>query len=115
MGMKGFSLTVYHSGGLRPSTKVQELINDGIPFRLTDIAYSQIYEADIYFLLTDNHPLTRQQYRQMLQSDYWRTLQRERMFYSENKWNFDDPITMDKLLLEMPQLLRRSKEKKYSH
>ncbi|MEK3788110.1 AraC family transcriptional regulator [Paenibacillus sp. FSL K6-1230] len=115
MGMKGFSLTVYHTGGLRPSTKVQELINDGIPFRLTDIAYSQIYEADIYFLLTDNHPLTRQQYHQMLQSDYWRTLQRERMFYSENKWNFDDPITMDKLLLEMPQLLRRSKDKKYSH
>ncbi|MGE7926011.1 ABC transporter substrate-binding protein [Viridibacillus arvi] len=106
MGMKGFAVTIYHPEGYKPPTQVKKLIDEGIPFQLVALKHAHSYEADTFFMLTDGHPLSRVNYDNLLKEDYWKNLNKHQIYFSENKWNFDDPLTMDKLLVELPMLIR---------
>ncbi|WP_408892069.1 helix-turn-helix domain-containing protein [Paenibacillus taichungensis] len=105
MSMKGFGVTIYHPDGMQPPPKVKELIQAGIPFQLTRAEHARAYEADIHFILMDNDTRTIRLYRELMQLPYWSTKSADRIIVSENKYNFDDPLTMDKLLIELPQMI----------
>jgi ABC-type Fe3+-citrate transport system substrate-binding protein len=105
MSMKGFAVTVYHPDGMQPPPKVKELIRAGIPFQLTRPEHACSYEADTHFILMDNDPRTIRLYRRLMQLPYWNSKSIDRIILTENKYNFDDPLTMDRLLLEFPQMI----------
>ncbi|WP_071558723.1 helix-turn-helix domain-containing protein [Paenibacillus polymyxa] len=105
MSMKGFAVTVYHPDGMQPPPKVKELIQAGIPFQLTRPEHACSYEADTHFILMDNDPRTIRLYRRLMQLPYWNSKSIDRIILTENKYNFDDPLTMDRLLLELPQMI----------
>ncbi|WP_025722998.1 helix-turn-helix domain-containing protein, partial [Paenibacillus polymyxa] len=105
MSMKGFAVTVYHPDGMQPPPKVKELIRAGIPFQLTRPEHACSYEADTHFILMDNDPRTIRLYRRLMQLPYWNSKSIDRIILTENKYNFDDPLTMDRLLLELPQMI----------
>lgn len=108
LGMKGFALTIYHPHGFRPADSIKALIEAKIPFRLIDQAQVSEYRADIHFLLIDEHPLSREAAERLAQGTYLRGLGKDRFFITENKWNFDDPITMDRLIPVLPRILLRA-------
>lgn len=111
VGYKGFGVTVYHEQGFLPPTKVRELIDQHIPFQLINMEQSNSYVADVHFILMDKHPQTISNYQHWMSLAPWCDIERHRIIVSDNKWNFDDPITMDKLLLEFPQLVLKSMNK----
>ncbi len=105
MSMKGFGVTVYHPDGMQPPPKVKEMIQAGIPFQLTRLEHARAYESDIHFFLMDNDPRTIGLYRELMHLPYWNSKHADQIIVSENKYNFDDPLTMDKLLIELPQMI----------
>lgn len=108
LGYKGFGVTAYHKQGFLPPAKVQELIDQHIPFQLISWEQSAGYVAEVHFILLDKHPQTLSNYQQWMSLAPWANIARHRIIVSDNKWNFDDPLTMDKLLLEFPQLVLKS-------
>ncbi|MGE7842139.1 helix-turn-helix domain-containing protein [Lysinibacillus sp. NPDC093712] len=109
MGMKGFAVTIYHPNGYKPSSQVKNLIDAGIPFQLVALEHAHSYRAGTFFMLTDDHPLSRLNYDKLFEEEYWRNSRKSQIYFSKNKWNFDDPLTMDKLLIELPILIRQGR------
>lgn len=105
MSIKGFGVTVYHPDGMQPPPKVKEMIQAGIPFQLTRPEHARVYEADIHFFLMDNDPRTIGLYRELMHLPYWNSKHADQIIVSQNKFNFDDPLTMDKLLIELPHMI----------
>ncbi|ASA25144.1 hypothetical protein [Paenibacillus donghaensis] len=106
MGMKGFGLTIYHPLAFQPSEKVKELIETKLPFRMIQSHQTGEYRADVHFLLVDEDPLSKQEAVRIMHSRFWKSLSSNQAYVTEAKWNFDDPITMDQLLIQLPRILQ---------
>lgn len=106
MGMKGVSLTLYHPMAFEPADKVRRMIESGIPFHGIELEQISDYDADRLFLLVDESERSRKEAMRVMNSAYWNSFDSQHVYVTEAKWNFDDPITMDRLLPALPRIFR---------
>ncbi|WP_312148719.1 helix-turn-helix domain-containing protein [Paenibacillus odorifer] len=105
MGMKGIGLTLYHPLGFLPSSKVKEMIDIQLPFRMINIGQISEYQADTHFLLINDDERSKQAKSHLTNSSFWNRHGEKYAYVLEAKWNHDDPITMQKLLSVLPRIL----------
>jgi ABC-type Fe3+-citrate transport system substrate-binding protein len=106
MGMKGVALTLYHPMAFEPADKVRRMIESGIPFHGIELEQMSDYDADCLFLLVDESERSRKEAMRVMNSAYWNSFDSQHVYVTEAKWNFDDPITMDRLLPALPRIFR---------
>lgn len=109
MGGHGFALTIYQPFAFCPPPAVSQMIQQQIPYLA--IAWDELaqYASDRIFLLVDDDEVSRQYLHQLINSSVWKRLQTHHPFQlhmTESKWNFDDPITREHLLLVLPDILK---------
>ncbi|MGG4143427.1 AraC family transcriptional regulator [Paenibacillus algorifonticola] len=106
MGMRGIALTLYHPMAFEPADKVKQLIGEGILFQAIALEQMSEYHADRLFLLVGESERSRTEAARITKSAYWQSLDSSRVYVTEAKWNFDDPITRDRLLPALPRIFR---------
>ncbi|SFE40779.1 AraC-type DNA-binding protein [Paenibacillus algorifonticola] len=106
MGMRGIALTLYHPMAFEPAVKVRQLIEEGIPFQAINLEQMSDYHADRLFLLVGESERSRSEASRIINSVYWHSFDSSRVYVTEAKWNFDDPITRDRLLPALPRIFR---------
>ncbi|BFT69191.1 helix-turn-helix domain-containing protein [Paenibacillus sp. P36] len=106
MGMRGVAYTLYHPLAFEPSDKAKELIARKIPFYAIEPEMIKDYEADHLFLLVDECKRSKRKAQSVTNHPYWQSLGQDHVHVMEGKWNFDDPITMDRLLPLLPRIIR---------
>ncbi|KQO17875.1 AraC family transcriptional regulator [Paenibacillus sp. Leaf72] len=106
MGMRGIALTLYHPMAFEPADKVRQLIEAGILFQAIALEQMSEYHADRLFLLVGESERSRTEAARITKSAYWQSLDSSRVYVTEAKWNFDDPITRDRLLPALPRIFR---------
>lgn len=108
MGVQGFPLTLYHPLGFEPSPEVASLMKKEVRFLNIQKHEVANYAGDCLFVLTSCNRRDDAYLRQRLAQTSWIHLPpnvRNRTYTTYAKWNFDDPITRDRLLKVMPRIL----------
>lgn len=111
MGQSGFAATLYHPKGFRPSAAAGELIANGEPFRLLRTGEVAALDGDRLFVLSDLDAAGMRGLRMLLNGPEWpspASARHSRVHIAESCWNFDDPVTRDRLLTELPNIVRLS-------
>ena len=109
MGMSGFAVTLYHPRAFRPSASVSELIACGEPYRELDGEALPKVDGDRVFLLADAREIGNGNVRKLMDSPAWRgmdAVKEGRVHVADSSWNYDDPITRDRLLAALPGIMR---------
>ncbi|MEC0226164.1 AraC family transcriptional regulator [Paenibacillus alba] len=106
MGMRGVAFTLYHPLAFEPSDKVKDLIARSIPFFAIEPEMIKDYGADHLFLLVDEYERSKRKAQSVTNHPYWKSMGEDCVHILEGKWNFDDPITMDRLLPLLPRIIR---------
>ncbi|MBN2982528.1 helix-turn-helix domain-containing protein [Cohnella algarum] len=111
MGQRGLATTLYHPLAFRPPVRIAEMIEEQITFR--SIALEQLpgYAGDRVFLLVGEDAASAQALVKLANSEIWLGLDAVRngfAYVSEAHWNYDDPITKDRLFPVLPVILGRS-------
>ncbi|MBJ6360029.1 helix-turn-helix domain-containing protein [Paenibacillus sp. GCM10012307] len=109
MGNSGFAVSLYHDNGFLPSNCVIELMTQGEPFRKVSVDTLSRLDGDRLFLLTDFHEIDNQNVQWLMNTPGWQAIdavKRGCMHMVESSWNYDDPITRDRLLSVLPTILR---------
>ncbi|OCT16888.1 hypothetical protein A8709_00810 [Paenibacillus pectinilyticus] len=106
MGMRGVAFTLYHPLAFEPSDKAKDLIARNIPFFAIEPEMIMEYGADHLFLLVDEYERSKRKAQSVMNHPYWLSLGQDHVHVLDAKWNFDDPITMDRLLPLLPRMIR---------
>ena len=85
---------------------MKDLIARSIPFFAIEPEKIQDYEADHLFLLVDEYERSKLKAQSVTNHPYWKSLGEDYVHILDGKWNFDDPITMDRLLPLLPRIIR---------
>jgi len=104
MGHQGLSVTLYETLGFVPPKQVRKLIDAGERFAGISAEVVADYAGDEIFVLTDDSEETAKETKGLLESPIWATLsavKNERVHVLDSRWNFDDPVTRDRLLDEL--------------
>lgn len=112
MGHQGLSVTLFDALGFRPADKVKQLIDKGERFAEISAEVLPDYAGDEIFVLSNGQDETKQELDRLLAGNTWRTLpavKKGRVHQMDSQWNFDDPITRDRLLDELQNLLSPSR------
>ncbi|GGG59981.1 ABC transporter substrate-binding protein [Paenibacillus radicis (ex Gao et al. 2016)] len=109
MGDSGFANILYDTLGYAPTPKIQKELIDTNE-RFTDISNEVLpeYSGDYLFILTDDDEAARAASESFTQDKVFKSIEavaNKRVYYIETKWNFDDPVTKDRLLDELPKIL----------
>ncbi|MEK3887878.1 ABC transporter substrate-binding protein [Bacillus sp. FSL K6-3431] len=97
--------------GFQPAEKVKQLIDNGDGF--SDISEEVLpeYAGDVLFVLTDQSEETTTETENLLNSDTWKMIPAVKtghVYIMDSLWNFDDPITRERLLDELPKLMMKN-------
>lgn len=108
MGQSGFAATLYESLGFRPSVPVQRLIERGIPWmeiRSDEISHCA---GERNFLLAPEQELRTEAIAACHLVQLFAGLAPGKLHLAEASWNFDDPITRERLLAMLPAIFART-------
>ncbi|MFF2091197.1 hypothetical protein [Paenibacillus sp. NPDC058174] len=111
MGSNGLTSTIYHPLAFKPSKKIKELIEHGIDFRHVAADMLQTYAGDRLFLLVGEDQVSLVAEKLLSQSAHWQGLlpvQRNFVYRMHAKWNYDDSITLERLLNVLPCVMGNS-------
>ncbi|MFD2410985.1 ABC transporter substrate-binding protein [Paenibacillus rhizoplanae] len=107
MGSKGLNETLYGQLGFKPAEGVQKLVDAGERFvTISDEVLPQ-YIGKHMFLLTDTSSKTAARQSALMDSGLWKAIpavKEGRVYTFDSKYNFDDPITLDRLLDEIVEI-----------
>ncbi|MBD2843909.1 ABC transporter substrate-binding protein [Paenibacillus sp. IB182496] len=108
MGNRGLAVTVFDVLKFQPAPKVQELIEQSE--RFIDISHEVLpeYAGDWIFLLSNSADETVEAVEGLESSDLWQTIPAVKdgqVYKLPSRWNFDDPVTRERLLDELPELM----------
>ncbi|MEK5492003.1 ABC transporter substrate-binding protein [Paenibacillus sp. FSL R7-0297] len=107
MGNKGLNETLYGQLGFKPTEGVQKLIDADERFaNISDEVLTQ-YIGTHMFILTDNSSETVARQTALTDSGLWKAIpavKEGRVYTFDSKYNFDDPITLDRLLDEITSI-----------
>ncbi|WP_339249676.1 ABC transporter substrate-binding protein [Paenibacillus sp. FSL P2-0136] len=107
MGGKGLNETLYGQLGFKPAEGVQKLVDAGERFvTISDEVLPQ-YIGKHMFLLTDTSSKTAARQSALMDSGLWKAIpavKEGRVYTFDSKYNFDDPITLDRLLDEIVEI-----------
>jgi len=109
MGNSGFGVSLYHASGFQPSNCVIELMNQDEPFRKVSVDTLPSLDGDRLFLLTDFREIDNQNVQWLMNTQGWQAMdavKRGSVHMVDSSWNYDDPITRDRLLSVLPTILR---------
>ncbi|MFB8375356.1 helix-turn-helix domain-containing protein [Paenibacillus taichungensis] len=109
MGVQGFPLTLYHPLGFSPPDTVASLMKNDVRFLKIQKHEVADYAGERLFVLTSSNRRHDAHLRQLLEQTSWAGLPasvRAHTYTTNAKWNFDDPITRDRLLKVMPRILK---------
>jgi AraC-like DNA-binding protein/ABC-type Fe3+-hydroxamate transport system substrate-binding protein len=109
MGVQGFPLTLYHPRGFSPPDTVASLMKNDVRFLKIQKHEVADYAGERLFVLTSSNRRHDAHLRQLLEQTSWAGLPtsvRAHTYTANAKWNFDDPITRDRLLKVMPHILK---------
>ncbi|MGO4547738.1 helix-turn-helix domain-containing protein [Paenibacillus sp. 2TAB23] len=109
MGMSGFAASLYHPQGFKASISALDIHASGDAFRKIEVDNLSDLEGDRLFLLADPREINNKHMLWLMDHPKWRTLeavQQGRYHIADSSWNFDDPVTRDRLLYAMPSILR---------
>ncbi|OMF05840.1 hypothetical protein BK131_28630 [Paenibacillus amylolyticus] len=107
MGQTGFAATVYESLGFRPTESVNQLIVDGRPWIQIDFNKITQYTGDRNFVMVPQEemnvhiPSTLQSLVGMLAPS--------KVHIVEAGWNYDDPLTRERLLTVLPSIFAKDR------
>ncbi|WP_405115233.1 ABC transporter substrate-binding protein [Paenibacillus sp. FSL K6-1217] len=109
MGGKGLNETLYGQLGFKPAEGVQKLVDAGERFvTISDEVLPQ-YMGKHMFLLTDSSSKTAARQSALMDSGLWKAIpavKEGRVYTLDSKYNFDDPITLDRLLDEIAGIFK---------
>lgn len=108
MSAQGLAATLYHPRGFRPSEGAARLMAEDKRFREVRAHELADFDGDRLFLLASGEPQARQSIRKLTNSAPWRKLHACRfgnVHLAEAKWNYDDCLTRERLLPELPGIL----------
>ncbi|QUL53135.1 ABC transporter substrate-binding protein [Paenibacillus tritici] len=107
MGNKGLNETLYGQLGFKPGEGVQKLIDANERFAtISDEVLTQ-YIGTHMFILTDTSSKTVTRQTALMDSGLWQAIpavKEGRVYTLDSKYNFDDPITLDRLLDEIADI-----------
>jgi iron complex transport system substrate-binding protein len=114
MGNKGLNETLYGQLGFKPTEGVQKLIDADERFaNISDEVLTQ-YVGTHMFILTDNSSETVARQTALTDSGLWKAIpavKEGRVYTFDSKYNFDDPITLDRLLDEITDIFSHTSAK----
>lgn len=114
MGGKGLNETLYGQLGFKPAEGVQKLVDAGERFvTISDEVLPQ-YIGKHMFLLTDTSSKTAARQSALMDSGLWKAIpavKEGRVYTFDSKYNFDDPITLDRLLDEIAGVFSKASTK----
>lgn len=109
MGNKGLNETLFGRLGFKPAEGVQKIITADERFvTISDEVLPQ-YIGTHLFLLTDNSDKTTARQAALMDSGLWKAIpavKEGRVYTLDSKFNFDDPITLDRLLDEIAGIFK---------
>ncbi|RNB80635.1 hypothetical protein EDM59_25290 [Brevibacillus nitrificans] len=108
MGNKGLNTTLYGQLGFQPSEKARKLVDANE--RFIDISDEVLpeYMGTHMFVLTDTSVDTVERQKSLTDSNLWKTIpavKEGRVYWLNSKFNYDDPITLDRLLDEIVTIM----------
>lgn len=108
MGNQGLNATLFGELGLKPADGVRKLIDKDE--RFIDVSNEVLpdYMGSDVFLLTDDTKETGDTQAALLNSALWKTIpavKAGRVYAIDSKFNYDDPITLDRLLDELVSIV----------
>ncbi|WNS44208.1 ABC transporter substrate-binding protein [Paenibacillus sp. MMS20-IR301] len=104
MGGKGLNETLYGQLGFTPTAGVQKLIDADERFASISDEVLPEYMGTHLFLLTDTSTETAARQATLMNSGLWKAIpavKEGRVYTFDSKYNFDDPVTLDRLLDEI--------------
>lgn len=108
MGNHGLAVTIFDVLEFKPAPKVQEIIDDTERFISISNEVLPEYTGDWLFLLSNDADETVAATQALTGSAIWKTLpavQNGQVYTFDSNWNFDDPITRERLLDELPRMM----------
>ncbi|MFK4300215.1 MULTISPECIES: ABC transporter substrate-binding protein [unclassified Paenibacillus] len=112
MGMSGFSAALYHPQGFQPVEPIQKVLDEGHGFAEIEPHQLPDYAGDRIFMLIPTAPDSKRTLERMLNSALWHNLPAVRQgrvyFVEADRWNWNDAMTRQKLLIALPKLLGAS-------
>ncbi|MGG6311078.1 ABC transporter substrate-binding protein [Paenibacillus macerans] len=108
MGNQGLNATLYDQLGFKPSDGVRQLIDQNE--RFADISDEVLpdYAGTYIFILSDSADETVAARTKLTESTLWKTIpavREGRVYTLDSKYNFNDPITLDRLLDEIASIM----------
>ncbi|MGG1616466.1 helix-turn-helix domain-containing protein [Paenibacillus sp. NRS-1782] len=112
MGMSGFAAALYHPQGFQPVEPIQKILDEGHGFAEIEPNQLPDYAGNRIFMLIPTASDSKRTLERMLNSTLWRSLPAVRQgrvyFVEADRWNWNDAMTRQKLLTELPKLLGAS-------
>jgi iron complex transport system substrate-binding protein len=108
MGYQGLPVSMYDMLGYKPTESVQELIDKDERFAVISSEVIADYAGDVLFVLTDETEETTAATDKLLSSPIWGTIdavKNKQVYVMSSSWNYDDPITRDRLLDELVKVM----------
>lgn len=109
MGNSALAETVYDTLQFTPAPKVKEsLIDKNERFANISSELLPEYAGEYLFVLTDLSEEERNNSDSIMTTDIWKSIpavKNNKVYYLNTKWNFDDPITKERLMDELPSIL----------
>ncbi|REK77571.1 ABC transporter substrate-binding protein [Paenibacillus paeoniae] len=108
MGSYSITLFLYEPRGFRPTAKVQELIDKNEYFMEISEEVLPDYAGDYIFLLSLPGTEDEKAAKELMESPIWNTIpavKEGRVTVADISWNASDPITMERILDELPKWL----------
>ncbi|MGO4948641.1 ABC transporter substrate-binding protein [Paenibacillus sp. DRB1-1] len=111
MGHQGASVSLYDVLGFKPAPKVQtDLIDKKERFAAISNEVLPAFIGDELFILSDQSKETVAVTNNLMNSEIWKTIpavQNKRVYTLDSSWNFDDAITRERLLEQIPDLMKQ--------
>lgn len=111
MGNNGLNETLYGQLGFKPTEGVQKLIDADERFTSISDEVLPQYIGTNLFILTDSSSETVTRQTALMDSGLWKAIpavKEGRIYILDSKYNFDDPITLDRLLDEIASIFSSS-------
>ncbi len=106
MAGKGLLSTLYGSGMVNAQANIRKLIAQHVAFAEVTPEQLPLFCGDrVYLIQSANDSQTRQQLERTAQWSNLPAVQNGQAYLIDDKWNYDDPITKQYLLDELPVLL----------
>ncbi|WP_240546308.1 ABC transporter substrate-binding protein [Paenibacillus artemisiicola] len=113
MGHQGLSVSLYDMLDLKPSGGVKQLIDKDERFSLVSEEVLPSFAGDELYVLTDEAEETATATKALLGSRVWSTIpavRNGRVTVMNSRWNFDDPVTRERLLDELGKVMAEKAE-----